>query len=435
MRRIIKLCTIILVLCSSPSFGATPTNIDMKVGTLNLLPIEDIKRIAVAKPGVVSAKVIDNNSLLLIAEAAGETQIQVWNKNDKKAKLNIKVNLIDNSALIDKVKGLIRNIEGVSIREVGGLVVLEGKVDKAAADKVASIAKLVPNLTSLVTVKELEVRQMIRMDVKIVEIGKKTLKNIGVKWGTSASGPAFGAISNWTNNDLFSVSSPGTVADSILGQIGEKLGDTLIGSNSFSHFGIVTGLTSQIQLLSEQGDARMLAQPTLSTRSGEKARFLAGGEIPIPLLSATGSPSIEFKEYGIKLEIEPVSDSDGNIVSYVSAEVSSVDPSVQVAGIPGFKTRETESVVNVKDGDTIVISGLVSSEMSKAVSKVPFLGSIPILGELFKSRDFADNKTELVILVTPHIVSLQSESHQNRLKRAQEMIDTADKLEAFYILD
>lgn len=431
MRRIIKLCTIILVLCSYPSFGSAPTNIDMKVGTLNLLPIEDIKRIAVAKPGVVSAKVIDNNSLLLIAEAAGETQIQVWNKTDKKAKLNIKVNLTDNSALIDKVKELTRNIQGVSIREVGGLVVLEGKVDQSTADKVANIAKLVPNVTSLVTAKGFEIRQMIRMDVQIVEIGKKTLKNIGVNWGTTAAGPAFGAISNWTNNDLFSVYSPGTVADSVVEQIGE----TLVGSNSFSHFGIVTGLTSQIQLLSEQGDARMLAQPTLSTRSGEKARFLAGGEMPIPLLSATGVPSIEFKEYGIKLEVEPVSDSNGNIVSYVSAEVSSVDPSVQVSGIPGFKTRETESVVNVKDGDTIVISGLVSSEMSKAVSKVPFLGSIPVLGELFKSRDFADNKTELVILVTPHIVSLQSESHQNRLKRAQEMIDTADKLEAFYILD
>tara|TARA_B100001059_G_scaffold235105_1_gene279698 strand:+ start:5783 stop:7078 length:1296 start_codon:yes stop_codon:yes gene_type:complete len=431
MRRIIQLCTIFLVLCSFTSYGKTPTNIHMKVGTLNLLPIEDIKRIAVAKPGVVSAKVIDNNSLLLIAESPGETQIQVWDDANKKVKLNINVNLVDNSALIDKVKSLTIDLEGIHIREVGGLVVVEGKVNKETADKVANIAKLIPNLTSLVTLKELEVRQMIRMDVKIVEIGKKTLKNIGVKWGSSASGPAFGAISNWTSNDLFSVYSPGNVSSSIVDQIG----DAVIGSNSFSHFGIATGLTSQIQLLSEQGDARMLAQPTLSTRSGEKARFLAGGEFPIPLLSSDGVPSVEFKEYGIKLEIEPVSDEHGNIVSFVSAEVSSVDPSVQVGSLPGFKTRETESVVNVKDGDTIVISGLVSSEMSKAVGRVPFLGSIPILGELFKSRDFADNKTELVILVTPNIVSLQSDSHESRLKRAQEMIDTADKLEAFYILD
>lgn len=431
MYRVIKYCIITLILISSKSYALMSSDIEMKVGTLNLLPIEDVKRIAVAKPGVVSAKVIDNKSVLLIAESAGETQLQIWDKNDNKGRLNITVSLIDNSALVDKVKELITGLPGLSVREVGGLVVLEGNVDKATSAKVDNIAKLVPNLTSLVTTKDLEVKQMIRMDVNIVEIGKKTLKNLGVKWGSSAAGPAFGAVSNWTSNDLFSVYSPGAVSDSIVDQIG----DVLIGSNSFSHFGIVTGLTSQIQLLSEQGDARMLAQPTLSTRSGEKARFLAGGEIPIPLLSADGAPNVEFKEYGIKLEIEPVSDSEGNIVSYVSAEVSSVDPSVQVLGIPGFKTRETESVVNVKNGDTIVISGLVSSEMSKAVNKVPLLGSIPILGELFKSRDFADNKTELVILVTPHIVSLQGESHKNRLKRARDMIDEAQKLEAFYILD
>ncbi|MGP9671035.1 type II and III secretion system protein family protein [Pseudoalteromonas sp. AOP31-A2-14] len=431
MRRIIQLFIITMILTSANSYGLMSSDINMKVGTLNLLPIENVKRIAVAKTGVVSAKVIDNESVLLIAEAPGETQLQVWDKNNNKVKLNVIVNLIDNSALVDKVKGLIGDLPGLSVREVGGLVVLEGNVDEDTFARTQSIAQLVPNVTSLVTTKSVEIKQMIRMDVNIVEIGKQTLKNLGVNWGTTAAGPAFGAVSNWTSNDLFSVYSPDTVSDSIAEQIGGRI----LGNNNFSHFGIVTGLTSQIQLLSQQGDARTLAQPTLSTRSGEKARFLAGGEIPIPLLSADGAPNVEFKEYGIKLEIEPVSDSEGNIVSYVSAEVSSVDTSVEVLGIPGFKTRETESVVNVRNGDTIVISGLVSSEMSKSVSKVPFLGSIPILGELFKSRDFADNKTELVILVTPHIVSLQGESHKNRLKRARDMIDEAQELEAFYILD
>ncbi|WP_253948825.1 pilus assembly protein N-terminal domain-containing protein [Pseudoalteromonas sp. TB64] len=405
--------------------------INMKVGTLTLLPIDGVTRIALAKSGVVSAKVIDDENILLIAEEAGETQLQIWDLNNNSIKINVSVHSVDLTALVDKVQRLIVDIPTLTVREVGGLAVLEGNVDSKTYEKATAIAKIIPNLTSLVSKKEIEIKHMIRMDVKIVEIGKKTLKNLGVKWGSSAAGPAFGAVSNWTSNDLFSTYSPGTVSDSIIGQIG----DTLVGSNSFSHFGIVTGLSSQIQLLSEQGDARMLAQPTLSTRSGEKARFLAGGEVPIPLLSADGAPSVEFKEYGIKLEIEPVSDESGNIVSFISAEVSSVDASVQVNGIPGFKTRETESVVNVRGGDTIVISGLVSSEMSKSVSKVPFLGSIPILGELFKSRDFADNKTELVILVTPQIVPVESKLHQERLKRAQEMIDEADKLKAFYILD
>lgn len=431
MKSSIKLIIFLTLIFSFQVFAEISTNIQMKVGTLDLLPIDNVTRIAVAQQGIVSAKVIDNESVLLIAEGPGQTQLQIWDLNNNSIKLDVAVNSFDTSGLTNRVKTLIADIPSLSVRQVGGLVVLEGTVDSKVFAKANSIAKILPNVTSLVTNKEIEVKSMIRMDVSIVEIGKKTLKNIGVKWGTSAGGPSFGAVSNWTNNDLFSVYSPSTVGDSIMGQIGEAA----IGSNSFSHFGIVTGLSSQIQLLSEQGDARMLAQPTLSTRSGDKARFLAGGEVPIPLLSADGAPSVEFKEYGIKLEIEPTADEQGNIVSYVSAEVSSVDASVQVNGIPGFKTRETESVVNVRDGDTIVISGLVSSEMSKSISKVPLLGSIPILGELFKSRDFADDKTELVILVTPHVVPIEGKLHQERLQRAKEMIEEADKLKAFYILD
>ncbi|WP_105189647.1 type II and III secretion system protein family protein [Pseudoalteromonas sp. T1lg48] len=424
------LAVLILCLYQGVVF-ATVQTIDMQVGTMDLLPIEKVNRLAIASPGVISAKVIDDEHVLVIAEGQGNTELQAWDGEGNIIKIQIRVSEFNGDELETKVRALLKGIEGIEVRQVGSLIVLNGEVDEQQLGKINTIASSIPNVTSLVSTKVLSMQQMIRMDVDIVELRKRNLKNLGVRWDSSAAGPAFGAISNWTSNDLFSVSSPSVVSNSIV----DQLGDTLVGSTSFAHFGIVSGLTSQIQLLSEQGDARMLAQPTLSTRSGEKARFLAGGEVPIPLLAANGAANVEFKEYGIKLEIEPVADEKGNIVSFVSAEVSSVDQSVQVDGVPGFKTRETESVVNVSSGDTIVISGLVSSEMAKAVNKVPFLGSIPILGELFKSRDFTDNKTELVILVTPKIVPIESQDHQNRLKRAQEMISEADNLEAFYILD
>ncbi|WP_105264716.1 type II and III secretion system protein family protein [Pseudoalteromonas sp. T1lg76] len=422
----------VLVLCLYQGVVfATVQTIDMQVGTMDLLPIEKVNRLAIAKPGVISAKVLDDEHVLVIAEGEGNTELQAWDGVGNIIKIQIKVSEFNSDELETRVRALLKGIDGVEVRQVGSLIVLNGKVDEPELEKINTIASSIPNVTSLVSSKVLSMQQMIRMDVDIVELRKRNLKNLGVRWDSSAAGPAFGAISNWTSNDLFSVSSPSVVSNSIVDQLGE----TLVGSTSFAHFGIVSGLTSQIQLLSEQGDARMLAQPTLSTRSGDKARFLAGGEVPIPLLSANGAANVEFKEYGIKLEIEPVADEQGNIVSFVSAEVSSIDQAVQVNGVPGFKTRETESVVNVSSGDTIVISGLVSSEMAKAVNKVPFLGSIPILGELFKSRDFTDNKTELVILVTPKLVPIEGEDHQNRLKRAQEMISEADNLEAFYILD
>ena len=179
----------------------------------------------------------------------------------------------------------------------------------------------------------------------------------------------------------------------------------------------------------------MLAEPNLTTRSGETASFLAGGEFPIQSVSGLGAVDVEFKEYGIKLDIEPVVDENQNIVSRVMAEVSSIDPSVSIGSIPGLLTRKTESVINVKNNETIVISGLVSSEMSKSVSKFPFLGEIPILGELFKSRDFRDKKSELVIFVTPTIVYPGEERHDAQLARGVELTDEASKLEAFYILD
>lgn len=179
----------------------------------------------------------------------------------------------------------------------------------------------------------------------------------------------------------------------------------------------------------------MLAEPNLATRSGETASFLAGGEFPIPVTNGLGATDVEFKEYGIKLDIEPFVDHQQNIISKVVAEVSSIDPSTSVENVPGLLTRRTESVINVKNNETIVISGLVNSEMSKAVSKFPFLGDIPVIGELFKSRNFRDKKTELVIFVTPTVVYPGEESHDKQLARAKELAGEAGELKAFYILD
>lgn len=248
------------------------------------------------------------------------------------------------------------------------------------------------------------------------------------------SGPAFGAAKAFTANPIFSVSSPGQYANSIGGAVSDAIG--VLDTRGWSYFGIVTGIGSQIQLLAEKGDARMLAEPNLTTRSGEAASFLAGGEIPIRTVSGVGSVDIQYKEYGIRLNIEPVVDADNNIVSRVMAEVSAVDPSIQLEGsAPGFLTRRTESVINVKNKQTMVISGLVNSEMSKVVNKFPLLGDIPILGELFKSRNFREEKTELVIFVTPTVVYPGEDSHEKSLSRARELVDDAAKLEAFYILD
>lgn len=416
-----------------PSYLLASIKLDMHVGAIEVLPVSKVTRVVVGKGGIVSAKVLDDNRLLIIAEEFGQTEIQIWDEANNTKKIYVNVDSVNMEQLVEQVRVLVAGLPGVSAKQVGSLVVLEGEVSSETMKQALKLSQVIPNLTSMLSLspQSVDLKHMIRMDVQIVEMRNNTLKNVGVKWDNSMAGPAYGGVKNFVHNDLFATYSQSDIGDKIV----ESIGDVAIGGNGYASFGIVTGLASQIQLLDEQGDSRTLARPTLSTRSGEKAKFLAGGEVPIPITDSNGGLNVEYKEYGVKLEIEPTSDESGNIVSYVKAEVSAIDPSVTVAGYPGFQTRETESVVNVRNGETLVISGLVNSDMSKSVNKVPLLGDIPILGELFKSRDFIDKKSELVILVTPKIVPIEDESHQNRLKRAKELIGDAEKLEMFNILD
>jgi len=133
--------------------------------------------------------------------------------------------------------------------------------------------------------------------------------------------------------------------------------------------------------------------------------------------------------------MEPVSDPEGYISTHVSVEISTVDDSIRVLDIPGFLTRKTETDMNVMQGETMVISGLVTSESAKSVDKIPGLGNIPILGELFKSRSFKNNETELVVLVTPHIIDPKHRINKRWIQRAGELREQSDKDLEFKLLD
>ncbi|WP_076410091.1 type II and III secretion system protein family protein [Shewanella sp. UCD-KL12] len=417
------------------SFAHNNKPLKLYVGAVELYKTANVERIVVGNGKVLSAKVVDNKGVLLIGESSGNTDLQLWQKDGKLIKLSITVTNDNSLRTTDKVKQMLAAFPSLKVTESDGLIVVQGEADLVLKQQLEKIIDEAPNVVSLVKYLRFAkaLSPMVKMQVKIVEFNKSTLNNVGIKWDTAMSGPAYGAAKAFSSNPIFSVASPGQYADAIGGAITDSIG--VLDTRGWSYFGIVTGIGSQIQLLSEKGDARMLAEPNLTTRSGESASFLAGGEFPIRSISGLGAVDVEFKEYGIKLDIEPVVDDQLNIVSRVMAEVSSIDPSVAIDGIPGMLTRRTESVINVKNNETIVISGLVNSEMSKIVNKFPLLGDIPILGELFKSRDFKDNKTELVIFVTPTVVYPGEESHDKQLARGQEMAIEANELEAFYILD
>lgn len=258
---------------------------------------------------------------------------------------------------------------------------------------------------------ELRVRmeKMIYMDVKIIEFRKSALSNMGIDWQKSIDGPAAITAGDFVSNPLFR----GGTGTGVFANLPNKVRPFQ------TYFGIATEITSRINILASNGNAYILAEPKLSCKNGGKAKFLAGGELPIPVRGSNGEITVQFKDFGIKLDISPVADDKGVVSAHILTEVSQVDQSVDVLGVPGFLTRRTETEMNVRENETIVISGLMSGDQSKDANKLPGLGDIPILGHLFKSTEFRNNRSELVVFVTPRIFDAQSELNKKEIEKAQ----------------
>lgn len=234
----------------------------------------------------------------------------------------------------------------------------------------------------------LEAESTILIKAKLIEVRKSALRDIGVDWADVAAGPIFGTLEELEIN---------TVIDSM------------------------------IHLLVNRGHARLLAEPTLTCISGGQADFLVGGEVPIPVQNQDGALNVTFKQFGIILNVEPQANADGLIRTKVGVEVSSVDKANSVQGIPGFATRKTNTEMNVQSGEPMIIAGLFSADDAKTVAKVPGLGAIPVLGELFKSRQFRRGETELVVLVTPHIIEPDSAEIREGTQRYDDLRRESDE--------
>lgn len=167
--------------------------------------------------------------------------------------------------------------------------------------------------------------------------------------------------------------------------------------------------------------ATVLAEPQLSTRSGYKATFHAGGEIPYSVASVNGV-TVQFKPYGVRLDIEPRVARSGAIRAVIDSEVSSIDTSVSTTNGPALLTRRTRTEFNVRPGETIVLSGLLQRSVSTDMEGLPFLGNIPILGALFRSKRFQNKETELVVFVTPYLVDSRTPALRDRIERTNERL-------------
>ncbi len=257
--------------------------------------------------------------------------------------------------------------------------------------------------------------RMVRMKVRMVEFRKSALGRVGIDWSDSVNGPGFAVAGDAIGNSLYRPAAEGF----------DSLPNTV---DPFStYFGIASNIASRINMLASNGDAVTLAEPVLTARNGGNASFLAGGEVPYPSVGSNGQTVVQFKEYGIKLDIAPEVDEFSRVRALVKTEISQIDPAVTVDGAPGLLTRKAQTQVNVNSGETIVISGLLSSESSSDVDQIPGIGNLPIIGAFFKSRGSRNSTSELVIFVTPEVI----EPSDLRLAQPDQQVydDTSQRLQ------
>jgi pilus assembly protein CpaC len=294
---------------------------------------------------------------------------------------------------------------------VGDKVVIEGSdLGNEETGRVADITRLYPQIVNLVSHVTLD--QMVEIDVRIMEFRKSTLSQLGITWSTTGvSGPTFGLAGDAVRTGGFLAPAGGSSLANIVPSPKLSLS---------TYLGLASSITSAIDAAVTKGDATFLSEPKLTCKSGGQCKFLSGGEVPIPSSSVFGQVTVQFKPYGVKLEIEPVVGDSGVIHMKAFTELSAIDPSVTVAGIPGFITRRTDTEINLLSEQTLVISGLFDGSDNRNLYKVPGLGDVPVLGELFKSRNFQKKKSDLVIFLTPHLVAATSPSNLAAVQAGEE---------------
>ena len=362
----------------------------------------------IGNPEIADVLPLTNQSLYVLGKKSGTTSLTLYDRS------NSLIAVIDVVVGPDVI-GLRRQLSDsmhsdLSARISNDSVILQGLVSSAAdADRAVQIAETyapgkVVNLLSIGS------SQQVMLEVRFAEVKRSALKQIGLSWFVKSDEGNFGGViggdsSQIPGGDDDGDNLPGTlVRGSILGSFG-------IISRTFRAFGENFNVT--LDALERKGAITTLAEPTLVALSGETASFLAGGEFPVPVVQNSNNNSsaitVEWKPFGVSLAFTPTVLGDGVINMVVQPEVSSIDPTNTIVisnqRIPGLQTRRAKTVVEMRDGESFALAGLIRKDFQDTIRQVPLLGSIPIIGTLFRSTGFQNDETELVIIVTPRLVA------------------------------
>ncbi len=376
-----------------------PVAVNVLVGQSRVINFDKpVGRFSVSNPDIAEAVLVSPDQVLVNGKAFGQVNFIAWEQSGREY-LVFDVYVRANLSLIDSQMRTLFPKDDIRLSQANGSVVMSGSVSDP---KTATQAQAVVEAAGFKTVNMLSspVKNMnqVQLQVRVAEVNRTKARELGSSFATVNGG----------TSTFSQAGGPATLAGSTL----PALETNFIGSavNLFL-FQNAIGLATYVRALQTQGALRALAEPNLIAMDGQQASFLAGGEFPIPIVQGGGERStvtVVFKEYGIRLNFKPTIIDEDHIRLDLEPEVSTIDFSngVRFDGflIPALRTRRAKTSVELRDGQSFALAGLLDNQETRSLSKVPVLGDIPILGALFKSKSFQKNETELMFIVTAHLV-------------------------------
>ena len=416
LKRLGLLVTAAMIGAAGNVFAADILNVS--VNGSRYMEDSGITRLAVGNPDIADIRLLSNNDYLVVGKKAGSTSLLVWS-NHGRQEYNVYVSGDDEGTekAIQKAIGY----PGVKVQMMNGKLLLRGKVkNQYEHDSAVKVAQLYLGSgggaassasangegqgavtdSNIIDLLDMTNPSQVRLEAQIIEINTSAERNLGIQYWSPTIGSSSSSSGSSSDDDL-------TRGSSGLFYVGENFKNS---RGSFGWLGShISNMNASLQALVTEGKARILSRPSITTMSGQKANILIGGRIPIPTSAGDGQIAIDWREYGIKLNIEPVVDAENKITSKVHAEVSTLDYGHSVTendfSIPAIASREADAVINVRSGMTMAIGGLLNSQDGKTVTKIPLLGDIPIIGQFFRHTQKTRDNRELLILITPTLVS------------------------------
>ncbi|MBW2439774.1 MAG: type II and III secretion system protein family protein [Deltaproteobacteria bacterium] len=366
-----------------------------------------VKRVSIADPEIADLVMLSPQEIYITGKASGVTNLTLWQNGTISEVYDLEVSF-DISRLKQKLNEMLPEEKELRVIASHNSVTLSGRVSSAASlSQAMALAeayapgkgKEKQQVNNLVEVGGVH---QVMLEVRIAEMSRSLIKRLGVNFsyinGDDFGVSTLGGLTQLVKPDLANIASGGPFGLFVTPSV-NALFRFQSGNSTWTGF---------VDALKQDGLIKILAEPTLITLSGQSAEFLAGGEFPVPVPQGLGTVAIEYKPFGVGLSFTPTVLSNNKINIKVTPEVSELDFSTArlIEGflVPGLSTRRASTVIELGDGQSFAIAGLLKETIRDNVQKYPLLGDIPIIGALFRSREFQKNETELVIIATPHLV-------------------------------